>query len=117
MNPLETHYNTVFTKTIDMKQCIETNLNRRFPVNYNRDSKYLFLLNKYDKNSILVRPIKAIMEIYFLPVFRDLHEYRMTRGLKPSYVTAQERGLTSLPEYPKGKNYRLPDGHSQYAPT
>ena len=58
MKPLVQHTNTVFTKIIDHKQKIATDLTGKLPVTSNRGNKYLFVLYNYDRNFILIRPMK-----------------------------------------------------------
>ena len=50
MNPLVQCTNTVFTKIIDHKRQIATDLTGKFPVTSNRGNKYLFVLYDYDSN-------------------------------------------------------------------
>ena len=50
--------NTVFTNIIYHKLQIATDLTRKFPVTSNRVNKYLFVLYDYDRNCILIHPMK-----------------------------------------------------------
>ena len=56
----------VFTKIIDHKQQIDTDLIGKFPVTYNRGNKYLFVLYDYDSNCILIQPMKSIVDSKFI---------------------------------------------------
>ena len=58
MTPLEQCTNTVFTKIIDYKKKIATDLTGKFPVTSNRGNKYLFVIYEYDSNIKLIRPMK-----------------------------------------------------------
>ena len=84
MGTLETRSNHVFAKIIDPQQQIETDLNRRFPVTSNRGNKYLFIFYNYDRNCIMVRPMKNRTEKEFIRVFQYLHGNLTTRFLKPN---------------------------------
>ena len=86
METLETRFNYVFTKIIDNQQRITTNLTGRFPVTSNRGNKYLFVLYEYNRNSILVLPIKKKMNKDFIHVFQNVHEHLTIRGLNPNYT-------------------------------
>ena len=86
MKPLAQSTNTVFTKIIDHKKQIATDLPGKSPVTSNRGNKYIFLLYEYNSNSILIRPMKARSDSEFVRVFRDLHENLLTRGLKGTYM-------------------------------
>ena len=86
MTPLAQFTNTVFTKIINHKRQIATYLTGKFPVTSNRGNKYIFVLYKYDRNSILILPLKAISESEFIRVFKDLHESLLTRGINPEYM-------------------------------
>ena len=86
MEILETRSNHVFTKIIDTQERIVTDLTGRFPVNSNRGNKYLFILYDYNRNCILVRPMKNRTEKYFICVFQYLHGHLTTRGIKPNYM-------------------------------
>ena len=83
---METRSNHVFTKIIDPQQRIETDLTRRFPVTSNRGNKYLFILYEYDRNCILVCPMKNRMDKEFIRVFQDIYGHLTTRGLNPNYM-------------------------------
>ena len=58
METLDTRSNHVFAKKIDPQQRISIDLTRIFLVTYNRGNKYLFILYDYDRNYIMVGPIK-----------------------------------------------------------
>ena len=58
MKPLVQRTNTVFTKIIDHRRQIITDLTGKFPVTSIRGNKYLFFLYDYDSNCILIRPMK-----------------------------------------------------------
>ena len=66
MKPLVQFNNTVFTKIIDHKRQIATDVTGRFPVTSNRGNTYLFVLYDYDSNCIIVRPMKSIADIKFI---------------------------------------------------
>ena len=66
MKPLVQHTNTVFTKITDHKRQIATDLTGKPPVTYNRGNKYLFVLYDYDRNCILIRPIKSRADSEFI---------------------------------------------------
>ena len=86
MKPLVQFNNTVFTKIIDHKRQIATEVTGRFPVTSNRGNKCLCFLYDYDSNSILVRPMKSRADSESIQVFTDLHDHLLTRGLKPAYM-------------------------------
>ena len=73
METLETYSNHVFVNIIDPQQRIATDLTRRFPLKSNRGNKYLFILYNYDRNIILVRPMKNRTEKEFIHVLQDIH--------------------------------------------
>ena len=72
--PLVQRTNTVFTKIIEQKGQIGTDLTGKFPVTPNRGNKYLFVLYNYESNCILIRPMKSISDRTFIRVFTDLLE-------------------------------------------
>ena len=78
--------NTVFTKIINHKWKIATDLTGKLPVTSNRRNNYTFFLYDYDSNFILIRPIKSRADSKFIRVFTDLHEHLLTRGVNPSYM-------------------------------
>ena len=86
MEPPSYLSNEVFTKIINPKQQVATDLIEKCPVISNRVDKYLFVLYDYEINSILVCPMKVRTDIYFIPVFKDLHDNLLTQGIKPSYM-------------------------------
>ena len=86
MKPLVQRTNIVFTKIIDHKRQIFTYLTGKSPVTSNRGNKYLFFLYDYDRNCILILPMKLRSDREFIQVFTDLHEHLITRGLKPAYM-------------------------------
>ena len=59
IKPLAQRTNTVFTKIIDHKRQITTDLTGKFHVTSNRRNNDIFLLYEYDSNSILIRPMKV----------------------------------------------------------
>ena len=65
---LETRSNHVFPKFIDPQQRISANFTGRLPVNSNRGNEYLFILYDYDRNFILVRPMKNRVDKEFIHV-------------------------------------------------
>ena len=62
MEKLEACSNQFFTNIIDTHQRMATNLNDRLPVTYNQGEGYLLVLYEYDRNIILVHPMKARMD-------------------------------------------------------
>ena len=77
---------TVFTKIIDRKQKIATDLTGKFPVTSNRGNNHLFVLYDYDSNCIRIRPMKSRADSKFIRFFTDLHGHLLARGLKPEYM-------------------------------
>ena len=86
MTPLSQRTNTVFTKIINYKRQISTDLTGKFPVTSNRGNKYIFVIYEYKRNRIFIRPMKARSYSKFIWVFKDLHEHLLTRGLNPEYM-------------------------------
>ena len=56
--PLVQRTNTVFTNIIDHTRQISTDLTVKSPVTSNRGNKYIFVLYYYDRNCILIHPMK-----------------------------------------------------------
>ena len=56
MKPLTQCTNAVFTKIINHKRKIATDLTGKLPIISNRGNKYLFVLYDYDSNIILILP-------------------------------------------------------------
>ena len=86
MKPLVQRTKTVFTKIIDRKRQIATYLTGKSPVTSNRGNKYIFVLYGYDRNCILILPMKSVEDSEFIRVYTDFHEHILARGLKPSYM-------------------------------
>ena len=86
MKPMVQRTNTVFNKIIEHKRQIATDLTGKAPVTSNRGNKYLFVLYDYERNCILIHPMKSRSDSEFIRVFTDLHEHLLTRGLKPAYM-------------------------------
>ena len=59
IEPLTQCTNVVFTKILDPKRQIATDLTGNPPITSNRANKYIFLLYDYVSNNILVIPMKA----------------------------------------------------------
>ena len=66
MKPLVQRTNTVFTNIIYHKMKIATDFTSKLPVTSNRGNKYLFVLHDYDRNCILVRPMKSRVDSDFI---------------------------------------------------
>ena len=86
MTPLAQRTNKVFTKIINHKLQITTDITGKFPVTSNRVNKYLFLLYEYNNNGIFIRPIKAKSDINLMQVFKYLHGHLLTMELNPEYM-------------------------------
>ena len=86
MKPLVQRTNIVFTKIIDRKRQIATDLTWKFPVTSNRGNKYLFVLYDSDRNCIIIHPMESREENEFIQVFTDLHEHLLTRGTNTAYM-------------------------------
>ena len=86
MKPLVQRTNTVFTKIINHKRKIATDLTGKSPVTTNMGNKYLFVLYDYYSNCILICPLKSRAYSDIIRVFTDLHEHLLTRGTKPAYM-------------------------------
>ena len=84
----------LFTKIIDTQQSITTDITGQLPVTSNQRNKYLFVLYKYDRNSILVHPMKARTDKEFIRVFQDLCMHLTTRGLNPNYMQLDNDALS-----------------------
>ena len=78
--------NTVFTKVINHKWQIATDLTGKFPVTSNRVNKYIFVLYDYYSNCILIRPMNSRSDSEFIWAFTDIHEHLLTRGINPTYM-------------------------------
>ena len=91
MEKLEARSNQVFTNIINPQQRISTDLTVRFPVTSNRGDKYLFFLFDYDRNSILLRPMKARTYKKLIRVFQDLDENLTTRRLNPNCMKLENK--------------------------
>ena len=59
MENLETLPNQILTKISYTQQMIVTNITSRLPVTPNRVNEYLFSLQEYDVNTILVQTMKS----------------------------------------------------------
>ena len=59
MENLETLPNQILTKISYTQQMIVTNITSRFSVTPNRVNEYLFSLQEYDFNTILVQTMKS----------------------------------------------------------
>ena len=101
---LETRSNHVFIDIIDPKQWIATNLTDRLPVTSSRGNKYLFSLYEYNRNSILVLPIKKKMNKDFIHVFQNVHEHLTIRGLNPNYMQLDNEASPIFQSLLKKKN-------------
>ena len=77
---------TLFTKIIDHKRKIATDLTGKFPVTSNRGNNYLFVIYGYGSNFILIRPIRSQADSDFIRVFTDFNEHLLSRGLKPEFM-------------------------------
>ena len=86
ITPLEKCTNTVFTNTIDHKRQISTDLTVKLTLTSNRGDKHLFVLYKYDSNSIMKYPMKARTDSEFIRLFKDLHYQVFTRVINPAYT-------------------------------
>ena len=75
MEPLAQFTKKAFTKIIDLKQQIATDLTGKYLVTFDRGNKYIFVLYEYYSNSILVHPMKSWIDRYFLRVFKYLHKH------------------------------------------
>ena len=86
MTPLSQRTNTVFSNIIIHKMQISTDLTVKLTVTSNRGDKYLFVLYKYDSNSIMKYPMKARTDSEFIRLFKDLHYQVFTRVINPAYT-------------------------------
>ena len=86
MKLLVQRINTVFTKIINHKRKIATDLKVKFPVTSNMGNNYLFLLYDYESNCILIRPMNSRARCEFIRSLMDVHEHLCTRDIKPAYI-------------------------------
>ena len=104
MKPLVQHTNTLFTNIIDHKRKIATELTGTFLVASNRGNKYIFILYEYDRNCILILPMKSIVYSKFIQVFADLYDRLLTRGIKPEYIRLDNESSPDFQRELKAKN-------------
>ena len=62
METMKTLSNNFFTNIINPQQNISTDLTVRFPVTSNQKNKYLFVLYKHERNSIILIKMKNRMD-------------------------------------------------------
>ena len=117
MKPLVQRTNTVFTKIIDQKCQIATDLIGKFPVTSNMWNKYIFVLYDYDSNCILIRPMKSREDIEFTRVFKDLYEHPLIRGLKPAYMRLYNEAYPAFQIELKSKNIDFELAPLQHGPN
>ena len=94
----------MFTKIINHKRKIATDLTGKFPFTSNRVNKYLFVIYDYDSNCILICPMKSRAYSEFIQVFTDLHEHLLARRLKPSYMRLENESIPKFQIELKAKN-------------
>ena len=75
----------------------------------------MFVLYEYDRNIILVLPIKEISDKEFIRVFQYLHGYLTTKRLKPNYTSLYNEALPAFQNLLKDKriDFQL-DPHGIY---
>ena len=73
MKPMAQCTNKLLTKMIDHTRKIETYLTAKFPVTSNRGNRYLFVFFEFNRNIILIIPMKERLDIKLIRVFKDLH--------------------------------------------
>ena len=83
---------------------IATDFTSKLPVTSNRGNKYLFVLNDYDSNHILICPMKSRADSEFTRVVMDLHEHLLTRGIKPAYTRLENEASPAFQRELKTKN-------------
>ena len=108
MTPLPQRTNTVITKIINNKSQIATDLTRKFHLTSKRRNKYLFVIHKYNSNSILIHPIKDRSDSKFILVFKGLHDHLLTKGLNPAYMTLDKWSLSRFPNRTQVQGHQLP---------
>ena len=98
---------TLFTKIIDHKRKIATDLTGKFPLTPNKGNKYLFVLYDYDINCILIHPMKPRADSEFIRLFTDLHDHLLTRGINPEYKRLDNESSPAFQRELKAKNIDL----------
>jgi hypothetical protein len=93
---IKTHY--VYAATIDAGK-IYTDQTGRFPVVSSKGNKYIMILYDYDRNAILVQPIKDRTAPELLRAFQVMKQELVTRGLKPKLMKLDNEASKLLKTY------------------
>ena len=111
MDSLKMCSNKVFSKIIDMQQLIVTNLNARFPATSNKWKNtcfpYITIVKQYPSATYKGNNGQRIPP--HLPITPREHH---NKGTQAAIYETWQWGITSIPEPPQGKKFRLPAGTS-----
>jgi hypothetical protein len=88
----------VYAATIDAGQ-IYTDQTGRFPVISSKGSKYIMIINDYDSNAILAKPIKDRTAPALLKAFQFMEQELVAKGLKPKLMKLDNEASKLLKDY------------------
>ena len=92
-----------------------TDLSGEFPVTSISGHKYVMVFYHYDLNWIIFRPMKNIIDIEAMRVYKYMYDYLKSRNCKPKLNIMDNEASTAVKRYIKNANvkYQLvkPNNH------